>query len=170
MRSGQGNPDEARSARYVLKDYVNGKLLFCHPPPGISETRFNEQAHQESLLRVNGKKRAPTTRVSKNADTFVPPSYPEPRIEDNGLPAYGIRTQGFDYAFFESNALAARPVIQGSNRTGQSYSRSTLFPHQNVIADDGTLLSRNLPEGMTVDRKRHKKMKRVKQRSGRGYD
>ncbi|OAD07173.1 hypothetical protein MUCCIDRAFT_20654, partial [Mucor lusitanicus CBS 277.49] len=35
VRSSQGNPDEARAARYILKDYVNGKLLFCHPPPGI---------------------------------------------------------------------------------------------------------------------------------------
>jgi large subunit GTPase 1 len=26
-------PDESRAARYILKDYVNGKLLYCHPPP-----------------------------------------------------------------------------------------------------------------------------------------
>ncbi|KAL4883302.1 P-loop containing nucleoside triphosphate hydrolase protein [Aspergillus karnatakaensis] len=37
--TGQGQPDESRAARYVLKDYVNGKLLFCHPPPAtISES------------------------------------------------------------------------------------------------------------------------------------
>ncbi|KAJ5461329.1 Large subunit GTPase 1 [Penicillium daleae] len=30
---GLGQPDESRAARYVLKDYVNGKLLFVHPPP-----------------------------------------------------------------------------------------------------------------------------------------
>ncbi|KAJ2789196.1 hypothetical protein H4R21_006804, partial [Coemansia helicoidea] len=33
FRSGEGNPDEARAARVLLKDYVNGKLIFCHPPP-----------------------------------------------------------------------------------------------------------------------------------------
>ncbi|KAI9339614.1 P-loop containing nucleoside triphosphate hydrolase protein, partial [Obelidium mucronatum] len=33
-KSGQGNPDEARAARIILKDYVLGKLLFCQPPPG----------------------------------------------------------------------------------------------------------------------------------------
>lgn len=32
-KTGQGQPDESRAARYILKDYVNGKLLFCHPPP-----------------------------------------------------------------------------------------------------------------------------------------
>ncbi|EED18190.1 ribosome biogenesis GTPase Lsg1, putative [Talaromyces stipitatus ATCC 10500] len=30
---GLGQPDESRAARYILKDYVNGKLLYCHPPP-----------------------------------------------------------------------------------------------------------------------------------------
>ncbi|EEH16637.1 hypothetical protein PABG_06724 [Paracoccidioides brasiliensis Pb03] len=31
--TGLGQPDESRAARYILKDYVSGKLLFCHPPP-----------------------------------------------------------------------------------------------------------------------------------------
>ena len=30
---GLGQPDESRAARYILKDYVKGKILFCHPPP-----------------------------------------------------------------------------------------------------------------------------------------
>lgn len=172
MRSGQGNPDEARSARYVLKDYVNGKLLFCHPPPGISETSFNEETHLESLLRATGKKRAPVTRVSKNADTFVPPTIPAHSPEGTGLPArgLGVKSQALDQAFFESNGVAARPVIQGSNRTGQAYSRATLYPHQKIIADDGTRLSTHGLDGEPGGNKRHKKMKRVKQRSGRGYD
>lgn len=36
-RTGQGQPDESRAARYILKDYVNGKLLFCQPPPGMDD-------------------------------------------------------------------------------------------------------------------------------------
>lgn len=36
-----GQPDQSRSARYVLKDYVNGKLLYCHSPPEISQTEFH---------------------------------------------------------------------------------------------------------------------------------
>ncbi|NXU14428.1 LSG1 GTPase, partial [Pardalotus punctatus] len=40
-----GQPDQPRSARYVLKDYVNGKLLYCHPPPGIDPNDFQHQ-HQ----------------------------------------------------------------------------------------------------------------------------
>ena len=37
----QGNPDDARAARILLKDFVNGKIIFCHPPPGISPEEFN---------------------------------------------------------------------------------------------------------------------------------
>lgn len=29
-----GSPDESRAARIILKDYVAGKLLYCHPVPG----------------------------------------------------------------------------------------------------------------------------------------
>nr|XP_046157239.1 large subunit GTPase 1 homolog [Oncorhynchus gorbuscha] len=38
-----GQPDQSRSARYILKDYVIGKLLYCHPPPHISAADFQPQ-------------------------------------------------------------------------------------------------------------------------------
>ncbi|XP_035764114.1 large subunit GTPase 1 homolog [Neolamprologus brichardi] len=38
-----GQPDQSRSARYVLKDYVSGKLLHCHPPPHIKPEDFQPQ-------------------------------------------------------------------------------------------------------------------------------
>jgi large subunit GTPase 1 len=43
---GVGQADESRAARYVLKDYVKGKLLFCHPPPAdppIDAKYFNRE-------------------------------------------------------------------------------------------------------------------------------
>ncbi|XP_015418292.1 PREDICTED: large subunit GTPase 1 homolog isoform X2 [Myotis davidii] len=43
-----GQPDQPRSARYILKDYVNGKLLYCHPPPGRDPLTFQYQ-HQRLL-------------------------------------------------------------------------------------------------------------------------
>ncbi|CAN6613541.1 large subunit GTPase 1 [Trichomonascus vanleenenianus] len=52
MRTGQGTPDESRAARYVLKDYVNGKLLYCIPPPTYDDTpeKFNSQLYRISSL------------------------------------------------------------------------------------------------------------------------
>uniref|UniRef100_A0A803W049 Large subunit GTPase 1 homolog n=1 Tax=Ficedula albicollis TaxID=59894 RepID=A0A803W049_FICAL len=48
-----GQPDQPRSARYVLKDYVNGKLLYCHPPPGIDPNDFQHQ-HQRWVRAAMG--------------------------------------------------------------------------------------------------------------------
>ena len=51
--TGHGQPDEARAARYVLKDYVSGKLLFCHPPPSdppIDPQGFNRELYDSAHL------------------------------------------------------------------------------------------------------------------------
>lgn len=43
---GVGQADQSRAARYILKDYVKGKLLFCHPPPSdppIDAKHFNRE-------------------------------------------------------------------------------------------------------------------------------
>ncbi|KAI9818499.1 MAG: hypothetical protein M1827_000558 [Pycnora praestabilis] len=52
-KTGQGQPDESRAARYVLKDYVSGKLLFCHPPPhdpAINSREFNRELYNTEHL------------------------------------------------------------------------------------------------------------------------
>ena len=41
MRSGFGSPDTSRSARIVLKDYVDGKLVYAIPPPTYKDLNFN---------------------------------------------------------------------------------------------------------------------------------
>nr|VWO94258.1 Beta-xylanase (EC [Ganoderma boninense] len=175
-RSGQGNPDEARAARYILKDYVNAKLLFCHPPPSVPDDDFNEQTRQIALLRAVGKKRAPTTRVTKKADTFVAPAVQgDPASTANS----SQKGDNLDREFFTNGSLSSRPYTQGARGQGQEFSRAKLYPHQNMVADDGTPLTGRrariaavLAAGGDVapGKKHHKKMKRGKQRSGKGYD
>ncbi|KAF2181838.1 ribosome biogenesis GTPase-like protein Lsg1 [Zopfia rhizophila CBS 207.26] len=56
---GQGQPDVSRAARYVLKDYVKGKLLFCHPPPtdtSIDPKHFNRELYD--IHHLPAKRRA----------------------------------------------------------------------------------------------------------------
>lgn len=36
-----GQPDQSRSARIVLKDYVNGKLVYCYAAPGNDQATFH---------------------------------------------------------------------------------------------------------------------------------
>lgn len=48
---GVGQPDESRAARTVLKDYVNGKLLYCEPPPGYPDAaEFNHELYDSAHL------------------------------------------------------------------------------------------------------------------------
>ncbi|KAG6821361.1 hypothetical protein H0H93_014158 [Arthromyces matolae] len=171
-RSGQGNPDEARAARYILKDYVNGKLLYCRSPPGVPEDVFNEDTHAESLRRAFGKKKAPVTRVGRDADTFIATIDTAPSLTAV-LQGQGVKSQALDHDFFESNTtLSSRPFIQSSLRHGEAFSRQKLYPHQNAVADDGTLLKHSqVSGGREVNgKKTHFKTRRTKQRSGKGYD
>lgn len=78
-RSSFGMPDTSRAARYILKDYVNAKLLYSHPPTGMASDDFMRSSRDRTLAKLeegfqNGRKRAPNSHVGKNADTFVQPA------------------------------------------------------------------------------------------------
>ncbi|KAG8750346.1 hypothetical protein FRC12_012925, partial [Ceratobasidium sp. 428] len=166
-RAGQGLPDEARAARYILKDYVAGKLLFSHPPPGIDDDVFNTRARQLAFERLAaaGKKMAPATRVGKNADTFLDVDPASSTPGSTGTGAGGVLDREF---FDRGSGLAAAAFVKG----GQPFIRSKAFPHQNIVADDGRLIHGNAREDeASVKGKKHNKgNKRAKQRSGKGYD
>lgn len=166
-----------------MKDYVNAKILYCHPPPDVSEESFNARTHQLALVRAADKKLAPVTRVSKGADTFVPSNVLPPAVEGSIIPvhALGSKSRAVDQSFFNNgSSLGHLPFVQGSARNGKEISRTKLFPHQNAVADDGTPLGGRRARIATVlenagvelgsTKKHHKKAKRVKQRSGGGYD
>lgn len=155
---------------------MNAKLLFCHPPPGISEWDFNKKTHEVALLGAAGKKKAPVTRVTKGADTFVASDPTQITIEGQApVLGQGLKSRRIDSNFFEegSNAVGRAFVA------GKELSRPKDFPHQNAVANDGTPLGPKHARLASVlasqqdnfsDKKHHKKMKRGKQRSGKGYD
>ncbi|XP_014243187.1 large subunit GTPase 1 homolog [Cimex lectularius] len=37
-----GQPDNPRAARYVLKDFVQGRLLYCAAPPGVEQDEYHK--------------------------------------------------------------------------------------------------------------------------------
>lgn len=113
--TGQGQPDESRAARYVLKDYVNGKLLFCHPPPtpegedSVDPLEFNADLYDTAHL--------PARRQAMLAKT----GHAEPTIDDDDdeilagsssttsapVPEKGFRSRDLDTGFFGPGSKTA---------------------------------------------------------------
>ncbi len=70
----RGIPDTSRASRIVLKDYVNGKLLYCHAPPTVSQEEFQSTGLSEGNViipeeGIDGEPVEPVhRRVNKNAE------------------------------------------------------------------------------------------------------
>lgn len=56
----RGLPNQPRTARLILKDFVNGKLLYCHAPPGVDQDSFHCMNIDEDYV-----KRRPVTEFER---------------------------------------------------------------------------------------------------------
>ncbi|KAF1837884.1 nucleolar GTP-binding protein 2 [Decorospora gaudefroyi] len=104
---GLGQPDESRAARYILKDYVKGKILFCHPPPTdppIDPKYFNRELYDINHLPAKRRHHplvslADTTSLADTQDKDV--SLMDDDLElGGGVPIQGEKTQRMDKRFF----------------------------------------------------------------------
>lgn len=66
-----GQPDNARAARYILKDFITGKLLFCNSPPSVPQEVYHiwperQKSHFEN--RVPPPRAVRAGRVSEDVN------------------------------------------------------------------------------------------------------
>lgn len=124
---GLGQPDIARASRYILKDYVNGKLLFVHPPPGIDDAKaFNrelygaynlpEKRRAALVAAVESMSVADEESVTIDTDIVTIPMGPKTQRLDVGFFG-GQGTQGhtsmpFNHKYTEQG-LAAGKMLSG---------------------------------------------------------
>ncbi|KAI9721497.1 MAG: hypothetical protein M1812_002259 [Candelaria pacifica] len=101
-KTGQGQPDESRAARYILKHYVSGKLLFCQPPPHeppIEPRAFNRELYDEEHLPQ--KRRA---HLAVEAEASITGSEDPSLMDDSDLlplpPTQGAKSTRLDKRFF----------------------------------------------------------------------
>ncbi|KAF9431719.1 hypothetical protein BGZ76_011791 [Entomortierella beljakovae] len=172
-KAGQGNPDESRAARYILKDYVNGKLLYCNPPPGSESIEFNQEHNQ--LDRFKKRKQLPTSRLPASASTYINMNAVTPLSHTGSGTG---KTAAVDSTFFKS----ARPTTYLPRVTGKTaidisegMTRVQMYPHQNRTDNQGYATRSTRMNGSDIPgalgNKRHKKgRKNIKQRSGGGLD
>ncbi|KAL8973830.1 MAG: hypothetical protein Q9197_001937 [Variospora fuerteventurae] len=116
-KTGQGQPDESRAARYILKDYVRGKLLFCHPPPHeppLDAREFNQDLYDlEHLPQKRQAALAAQAEASMNG-TEGPSLTDDPELLP-APPVQGEKSTRLDRRFFGSGQGSAGHVTMPFN-------------------------------------------------------
>ncbi|OLN85010.1 Large subunit GTPase 1 [Colletotrichum chlorophyti] len=101
---GLGQPDESRASRYILKDYVNGKLLYCEPPPGtVDGPEFNAELYDASHLP---EKRRAALATSLDTMSLVGDDISIAPSDLAALPA-GPKSKKIDRGFFGTGPSGA---------------------------------------------------------------
>lgn len=65
-----GQPDQSRSARRILKDFVNGKLLYCYAPPKVDQNEFHkfpERNHKKLAIENLPPRQQRAIKIAKKA-------------------------------------------------------------------------------------------------------
>lgn len=108
---GLGQPDESRAARFILKDYVKGKLLFCHPPPAdppIDSKWFNRELYDAAHLPERRRARLAAISEAYEADH----QHDDDDIDLDAIPLSGApqgkKTASMDKKFFAPGGGMAR--------------------------------------------------------------
>ena len=132
---GLGQPDESRAARTVLKDYVKGKLLFCHPPPAgpdgsppTDQREFNRELYDEAHLPEKRRGRLAALGVETGLPTGVPTDDTSLLDEDlltSIAPAQGNKGRSLDKNFFgpgQGGASTVQPFHYKYSEQGKELS------------------------------------------------
>ncbi|GME53416.1 GTP-binding domain HSR1-related protein [Neofusicoccum parvum] len=126
---GLGQPDVSRAARVVLKDYVKGKLLYCHPPPAdpsIDGHWFNRDLYDASHLPE--KRRAAYSILEESSVSGAPSDAASLMDDPDIVPLKKNRVQGeksrqIDSRFFAPKGNAghlAMPFHEKYSEQGQA--------------------------------------------------
>eukprot|EP01135_Chromosphaera_perkinsii_P011378 Nk52_evm23s2391 gene=Nk52_evmTU23s2391 len=122
-----GSPDEPRSARYVLKDFVKGKLLYCNPPRGFAGAmKFNRENNQKVVMELEANFAARHKHTVAVHDSNITSGV---LVDDNDVKLYaeGSKTVGNDNMLFNSKLGGSRHKPKYMNTVDQE------FFHQNEV-------------------------------------
>ena len=100
--TGQGQPDQSRAARYVLKDYVSGKLLFCQPPP--QDPPIDARGFNRELYDVKHLPQKRQAMLAAQAEASMTGSEDPSLMDDTeslpAIPLQGEKSNRLDKKFF----------------------------------------------------------------------
>ncbi|KAI8940937.1 hypothetical protein NX059_002192 [Plenodomus lindquistii] len=166
---GLGQPDESRAARYILKDYVKGKILFCHPPPvdpPLDPKQFNRELYDVNHLPAK-RRHHPLARLP-GSTSLAGPDESESLMDDDldiggGVPVQGQKTQMMDKRFFGPGQGMARVNVpfhhkyseQGKELSGRKLKQMTALERDVDVAE----LNTNSKKHFKANKKKAKKVR-----------
>lgn len=166
---GLGQPDESRAARYILKDYVKGKILYCHPPPvdpALDSKQFNRELYD--VAHLPAKRRHHPLASLPGATSLAGPDESESLMDDDldlggGVPVQGEKTQMMDKRFFGPGQGMARVNVpfhhkyseQGKELSGRKLKYMTALEKDVDVAE----LNTNSKKHFKANKKKAKKIK-----------
>jgi large subunit GTPase 1 len=173
---GLGIPDESRAARYVLKDYVKGKLLFCHPPPAeepIDPQQFNRDLYD--IEHLPPKRRAALAAILDATSTEAGSTHASTSVMDDddaiGLPVQGHKSQQLDKNFFargQGNGVMKMPFHHQYSEQGKKQLTGRKLKEMVAMEKDVD------PSELKMNSKKHfkgnKKRVKAKQEADPEYD
>ncbi|KAF4142834.1 50S ribosome-binding GTPase, partial [Phytophthora infestans] len=80
--TGKGGPDTSRAARDILRHYVNGRLLYCHPPPDVSDSTIFD-IHDLAKAQFPDLDDSIVLHTTENEISEEVTSPPEPNVDKN---------------------------------------------------------------------------------------
>lgn len=175
---GLGQPDVSRAARIVLKDYVKGKLLYCHPPPAeppIDGNLFNRDLYDASHLP---EKRRAAFSIAEESSVTGAPSETASLMDDPDIvplgrnKPQGEKSKQIDNKFFAPKGNGGhimKPFHEKYSEQGQAAGRQ-LSGRKAVIME---ALEKDVdPSELKANSKKHHKGNRKKKvrNQGGGYE
>jgi large subunit GTPase 1 len=107
-------------------------------------------------LRESGKKKAPVTRVTKDADTFIDTTTAHIATDSSAGRALNV-----DGEFFTGDQTSQpRLLVQGSQSHGREFMRMQKYPHQKAIGNDGKAIVGGVELGGDSSKKHFKRNKK----------
>ncbi|EMR08604.2 hypothetical protein PNEG_03080 [Pneumocystis murina B123] len=96
--------DKSRASRHIIKDYINGKLLFCTPPPEIDPYMFNFEYYDS--FKLSGDKCLQTKDYTKNGMISRPLKNNKKQTYSEDEQSLHTKLSRFDKDFFSQNRLS----------------------------------------------------------------
>jgi len=122
--AGSGQPDRRRAARDIVRDYVDGTLLCCHPPPDDKDAARFHLETRRTVLAKSHKLRAKLANA-RTGDAFLTAAH-----------AAGFRTNSANKTNWGSDNIVAGPEEEHATATTllreatTTHSQKKQPPHQ----------------------------------------